>query len=100
MAPVFRDFVSTAVMLSVAEASAAVSEALVDEIAEVGKDDFLEVADEVSEEEAPSDPKISAARSGFDERKAAARSPSGHPSLLHGLLLQQPTNGGSVFRQL
>ena len=41
-----------------------------------------------------------AARAGFEERNAAAKSPSGHEPALHGLLLQQPMNGGDVSVQV
>ena len=48
----------------------------------------------------PFAPAKSAATFGFELRKPAVTSPSGHPPPEHGLLLQQPINGGVVAAQV
>ena len=48
-------------------------------------------------DKAPED-KYAAAMFGFEDRKPAARSPTGQP-FPHGLDLQQPINGGLVYAQ-
>ena len=45
-------------------------------------------------------PRKAAAALGFDDRKAAVRSPSGHPLAAHGLDLQHPMKGGFVALQV